>query len=97
LLRIRASGPSENAFAKPYARSSEAVKSAATRLPSLGPDGPPLTAWLRFALWLRGRATPGGIGVVEAAGGVPQMDPLTGAHGVPYPSVSQLFMAGHVG
>ncbi len=52
MLRIRASGPSENAFAKPYARSSapQAVKGAATRLPSLGPDGPPLTAWLRFAL-----------------------------------------------
>src|SRR5450631_4204985 len=31
----------------------QAVKGAAARLPSLGPDGPPLTAWLRFALWQR--------------------------------------------
>jgi hypothetical protein len=44
-----------NACAKPYAGSSapQAVKGAAARLPALGPDGPPLTAWLRFALGQR--------------------------------------------
>ena len=55
MLTIRGSGPSENAYAKPHGRSSapQAVKGAAARLPSLGPDGPPLTAWLRFALGQR--------------------------------------------
>jgi hypothetical protein len=55
LLGIRASSPSKNAYAKPDLRSSgpQTVKGAAARLASLGPDGPPLTVWLRFALGQR--------------------------------------------
>ena len=55
MLGIRASSPSKNAYAKPDLRSSapQTVKGAAARLASLGPDGPPLTVWLRFALGQR--------------------------------------------